>query len=67
MPRYGYFCKNCNKESERVVKMDDRRNQLCECGELLDIEAVPSGVSFATCRIAAVCRGCKADFLPDPE
>ncbi len=51
MPIYTYECTKCQKEEDRIVRMDDRENQLCEaCGQrlqqlltttLLNVETVP--------------------------
>jgi putative FmdB family regulatory protein len=30
---YTYVCKKCEKEEDRLVKMADADNQVCNCGE----------------------------------
>lgn len=33
MPVYEYLCPNCGKQEDRMVKFEDRNNQVCQCGE----------------------------------
>lgn len=30
---YTFECKKCDKQEDRLVKMADTDNQVCECGE----------------------------------
>ena len=37
MPNYSYTCLACDKDEDRIVKIDDRDNQTCSaCGNRLN-------------------------------
>lgn len=35
MPTYTYTCLGCDKDIVRIAKIDQRDEQVCECGEKL--------------------------------
>ena len=36
MPKYQYFCKKCEKETDRWIEYNKRDEVYCECGEKLE-------------------------------
>lgn len=32
MPTYAYVCRRCNRQFDRTCGVDERNDQLCECG-----------------------------------
>lgn len=47
MPLYDYWCTDCKEASERNVKVDERENQYCKCGNHLTREITFKGVVWA--------------------
>lgn len=35
MPTYTYTCSSCEKTFTKIAKIDERDNQVCDCGENL--------------------------------
>ena len=47
MPIYDYFCGECNELQEHNVKIEERENQYCECGNSLDRQITFKGAVFS--------------------
>ena len=37
MPMYEFKCEKCSTYCERIVPYDERNDQLCKCGGVLDV------------------------------
>lgn len=47
MPIYDYWCSDCKEVTELNVRIDDRENQYCQCGNYLVREITFKGVVWA--------------------
>lgn len=46
MPLYDYFCWQCCQGDSRIVPVDDRDNQSCQCGAPLDRDMSAGSVAL---------------------
>lgn len=72
MPTYVYNCPACGESVERIVKVDERDRQSCECGNNLSrqltagLPPVFRGVS-GSCSMDASMRLPNATLTTDPR
>lgn len=45
MPVYDYQCDSCHSKTERYAKVDERHNQLCQCGGILILK-IPKSIAI---------------------
>ena len=47
IPTYQYECFACLKDCEKIVSIQDRDNQTCQCGNIMHRKIVFNGIVYS--------------------